>query len=90
MCKSDFEDVHLDGFKLSYLMIGLTLELMKRGAMLTVLSSLVTAIAWPAALLSATNWIDSKWSIAIDRYSFTFENGLLCASSLLNLGNNMS
>jgi len=32
-------------------MIGLTLELMKRGAMLTVLSSLVTAIAWPAALL---------------------------------------
>lgn len=54
-------------------MIGLTLELMKRGAMLTVLSSLVTAFAFPAALLTATNWIDSKWSIAIDRYS------LLCA-----------
>ncbi|XP_078160977.1 transmembrane and coiled-coil domain-containing protein STS1-like isoform X3 [Carex rostrata] len=45
----------------------LTLELMKRGAMLTVLSSLVTAFAFPAALLTATNWIDSKWAIAIDR-----------------------
>ncbi|KAJ4744041.1 transmembrane/coiled-coil protein (DUF726) [Rhynchospora pubera] len=45
----------------------LTYELMKRGAMLTVLNSLVTAIALPAVFLSATNWIDSKWSIAIDR-----------------------
>lgn len=63
-------------------MIGLTLELMKRGAMMTVLSSLVTAFAFPAALLTATNWIDSKWSIAIDRYSFTFEVSLLHASFL--------
>ncbi|KAJ3690307.1 hypothetical protein LUZ61_019471 [Rhynchospora tenuis] len=45
----------------------LTYELMKRGAMMTVLSSLMTAIALPAVFLSATNWIDSKWSIAIDR-----------------------
>ncbi|XP_022638468.1 transmembrane and coiled-coil domain-containing protein 4 isoform X2 [Vigna radiata var. radiata] len=45
----------------------LAMELMKRGAMMTVLSSLLTALAWPAALLSATDFIDSKWTIAIDR-----------------------
>ncbi|OAY65109.1 Transmembrane and coiled-coil domain-containing protein 4 [Ananas comosus] len=45
----------------------LTMELMKRGAMMTVLSTLVTAFAWPATLLAATDFIDSKWSIAIDR-----------------------
>ncbi|XP_052196809.1 uncharacterized protein LOC127804113 [Diospyros lotus] len=43
------------------------MELMKRGAMMTVLSSLLTALAWPAALLAATDFIDSKWAIAIDR-----------------------
>jgi len=43
------------------------MELMKRGAMMTVLSSLLTALAWPAALLAATDFIDSKWTIAIDR-----------------------
>ncbi|GAU26278.1 hypothetical protein TSUD_224700 [Trifolium subterraneum] len=42
-------------------------ELMRQGAMLTVLSGLLTALAWPTALLSATDWIDSIWSIAIDR-----------------------
>lgn len=45
----------------------LTTELMKRGAMLTVLSTLVTALAWPTALLQATSFIDSKWTIAVDR-----------------------
>jgi len=40
---------------------------MRQGAMMTVLSSLVTALAWPAVLLAATDWIDSKWSMAIDR-----------------------
>ncbi|XP_058777785.1 uncharacterized protein LOC131652035 [Vicia villosa] len=45
----------------------LAMELMKQGAMLTVLSALLTALAWPAALLSATDFIDSTWSIAIDR-----------------------
>ncbi|MQL98697.1 hypothetical protein Taro_031415 [Colocasia esculenta] len=45
----------------------LTLELMKQGAMMTVLSALVTALAWPAALLSATDFIDGNWTIAIDR-----------------------
>ncbi|XP_010271492.1 PREDICTED: transmembrane and coiled-coil domain-containing protein 4-like isoform X2 [Nelumbo nucifera] len=45
----------------------ITSELMKRGAMMTVLSSLVTALAWPTALLAATDYIDSKWTIAVDR-----------------------
>lgn len=45
----------------------LTTELMRQGAMMTVLSSLVAALAWPTVLLAATDWIDSKWSMAIDR-----------------------
>ncbi|MBA0832394.1 hypothetical protein Goarm_016789 [Gossypium armourianum] len=45
----------------------IALELMRQGAMMTVLSSLVAALALPAVLLSATNFIDSKWSIAVDR-----------------------
>ncbi|XP_061345628.1 uncharacterized protein LOC133291385 [Gastrolobium bilobum] len=43
------------------------MELMKQGAMMTVLSALLTALAWPAALLAATDFIDSTWTIAIDR-----------------------
>ncbi|KAL6993466.1 hypothetical protein U1Q18_011582 [Sarracenia purpurea var. burkii] len=43
------------------------MELMKQGAMLTVLSTLLTALAWPAALFAATDFIDSKWTIAVDR-----------------------
>ncbi|EFJ22990.1 hypothetical protein SELMODRAFT_104378 [Selaginella moellendorffii] len=42
-------------------------ELMKRGAMMTVLSGLLAALAWPSALLSATDFIDSRWTIAVDR-----------------------
>lgn len=49
--------------------VGLAMEVMKQGAMMTVLSSLLTALAWPAALLAATDFIDSKWSIAIDRFA---------------------
>ncbi|CAL0330927.1 unnamed protein product [Lupinus luteus] len=45
----------------------LAMELMKRGAMMTVLSTLLTALAWPAVLLAATDFIDSKWTIAIKR-----------------------
>lgn len=45
----------------------IAMELMKQGAMMTVLSALLTALAWPAALLAATDFIDSTWSIAIDR-----------------------
>ncbi|RWV85329.1 hypothetical protein BHE74_00045779 [Ensete ventricosum] len=48
---------------------GLAMGLMKQGAMMTVLSALITALAWPATLIAATDFIDSKWSIAIDRYS---------------------
>lgn len=48
--------------------VGLALTLMQQGAMMTVLSSLVTALVWPATLLSLTSFIDSKWSIAVDRF----------------------
>ncbi|KAK7346380.1 hypothetical protein VNO80_20898 [Phaseolus coccineus] len=58
----------------------LALELMKRGAMMTVLSSLLTALAWPAALLAATDFIDSKWTIAINRSN---KAGKLLAEVLL-------
>ncbi|KAK4784369.1 hypothetical protein SAY86_018737 [Trapa natans] len=47
--------------------LGVTMELMKQGAMMTVLSTLVAALAWPTTLLSATDLIDSKWSVAPDR-----------------------
>jgi len=43
------------------------MELMKQGAMRTILSGLLAAFAWPATLLAATDFIDSKWSVAIDR-----------------------
>ncbi|KAL0913080.1 hypothetical protein M5K25_016513 [Dendrobium thyrsiflorum] len=58
----------------------LTRELMKGGAMMTVLNSLVIALAWPAALLAATDFIDSKWTIAIDRSD---KAGKLLAETLI-------
>ncbi|CAL5205425.1 unnamed protein product [Lathyrus oleraceus] len=42
-------------------------ELMRGGAMLTVLGTLVAALAWPATLVTAFDLIDSKWAIAVDR-----------------------
>ncbi|KAK4368110.1 hypothetical protein RND71_011902 [Anisodus tanguticus] len=45
----------------------LAMELMKRGAMMTVLKTLLTALALPATLLAMTDFIDSKWAIAVDR-----------------------
>ncbi|KAF9678235.1 hypothetical protein SADUNF_Sadunf07G0013800 [Salix dunnii] len=45
----------------------IAMEFMRQGAMLTVLSTLLAALAWPATLLAATDFIDSKWTIAIDR-----------------------
>ncbi|XP_004500958.1 uncharacterized protein [Cicer arietinum] len=42
-------------------------ELMKGGAMLTVLNTLVAALAWPATLLTTFDLIDSKWAVAVDR-----------------------
>lgn len=45
----------------------LAIELMTRGAMMTVLSTLMAALAWPATLIAAADFIDSKWTIAVDR-----------------------
>ncbi|XP_048335113.2 uncharacterized protein LOC107424393 isoform X3 [Ziziphus jujuba] len=45
----------------------IAMELMKQGAMMTVLNTLLLALAWPATLLAATDFIDSKWTIAVDR-----------------------
>lgn len=35
--------------------------------MMTVLSTLVAALAWPATLVTAFDLIDSKWAVAVDR-----------------------
>ncbi|XP_019172387.1 PREDICTED: transmembrane and coiled-coil domain-containing protein 4-like [Ipomoea nil] len=51
----------------NWLTSSIALELMKRGAMMTVLSSFLTALAWPATLLALTHFIDSEWTIAVDR-----------------------
>ncbi|XP_074264400.1 transmembrane and coiled-coil domain-containing protein STS1-like isoform X2 [Silene latifolia] len=59
----------------------LAMELMKQGAMMTVLSTLLTAFAWPATLLVITDFIDSKWAIAVDRSD---KAGKLLAEVLLN------
>lgn len=48
--------------------LDVAMQLMSRGAMYTVLGGLVAALAWPATLLSATDFIDSKWAVAIDRF----------------------
>lgn len=45
----------------------IAVQLMTEGAMLTVLSSLITALAFPAAMLSATDLIDTQWAVAVDR-----------------------
>ncbi|KAK3224258.1 hypothetical protein Dsin_011283 [Dipteronia sinensis] len=45
----------------------LATQLMTQGAMLTVLSTLLAALAWPATLVAAADFIDSKWTIAVDR-----------------------
>ncbi|XP_057529288.1 uncharacterized protein LOC130807907 isoform X1 [Amaranthus tricolor] len=50
-----------------WLSSSIALTLMKQGAMMTVLSTLITALAWPATLLYLTDLIDSKWTIAVDR-----------------------
>ncbi|XP_057859392.1 uncharacterized protein LOC131068216 isoform X2 [Cryptomeria japonica] len=63
-----------------WLTSNITTELMKQGAMLTVLSTLVAALAWPAALLSATSLIDGNWAIAVDRSD---KAGVLLAEVLL-------
>ncbi|CAN1824233.1 Uncharacterized membrane protein F35D11.3 [Linum perenne] len=57
------------------------MEMMKQGAMLTVLSTLVVALAIPAALLGATELIDTKWAVAISRAD---KAGQLLAEVLMN------
>lgn len=42
---------------------------------MTVLSTLMTALAWPATLLALTDFIDSRWTIAIDRFFFSLDCG---------------
>lgn len=49
---------------------GIAMELMKQGAMMTVLKTLLAALAWPATLIFAADLIDSKWTIAVDRLTF--------------------
>ncbi|KAF9588465.1 hypothetical protein IFM89_010491 [Coptis chinensis] len=45
--------------------IRVAMELMRQGAMLTVLSILLAALAWLATLLVATEFIDNKWLIPV-------------------------
>ncbi|XP_051192643.1 uncharacterized protein [Lolium perenne] len=56
------------------------LELVREGAMQTVLSGIISAFAWPATIITAAEFIDSKWSIAIDR---TDKVGKMLADVLL-------
>ncbi|XP_054796237.1 uncharacterized protein LOC129301672 [Prosopis cineraria] len=42
-------------------------EIMTKGAMMTVLSSLVAALTWPATLISTFDLIDNRWAVAVDR-----------------------
>jgi hypothetical protein len=39
---------------------------MSEGAIQTVLSGIISAFAWPATLVSAADFIDNKWSVAIN------------------------
>ncbi|XP_044959283.1 transmembrane and coiled-coil domain-containing protein 4-like [Hordeum vulgare subsp. vulgare] len=57
------------------------MELMREGAMQTVLSGIISAFAWPATLVAAADFIDSTWSIAIDRSD---KVGTMLAEVLLN------
>lgn len=45
----------------------IAMKLMSEGAMMTVLSTLVSAFALPATLVAACDLIDSKWAVAVDR-----------------------
>ncbi|XP_074263639.1 transmembrane and coiled-coil domain-containing protein STS1-like [Silene latifolia] len=45
----------------------ITTQLISVGAMLTVIGAVMAALAVPTALISASDIIDSKWAIALDR-----------------------
>ncbi|CAI0461717.1 unnamed protein product [Linum tenue] len=56
-------------------------QLMRQGAMMTVMATLMAALYLPTTLLSATSFIDSTWTMAIDRSD---KAGKLLAEVLLN------
>lgn len=58
-------------------------EVIKRGAMRTILGGLLSALSTPLAFLGATDLIDSKWQLAIDRSG---KAGKLLATVLLQGG----
>lgn len=60
-----------------------TKEVIKRGAMYTVLGGLLSALSTPLSVLGATDLIDSRWAIAIDRSE---KAGKLLAMVLLQGG----
>ncbi|KAK9743441.1 hypothetical protein RND81_03G239600 [Saponaria officinalis] len=45
----------------------ITTQLVSLGAMLTVIGAVMAALAVPTALISASDIIDSKWAVALDR-----------------------
>lgn len=53
--------------KYDFLFAAATKEVIKRGAMYTVLGGLLSALSTPLSVLGATDLIDSRWAIAIDR-----------------------
>ncbi|KAM0967710.1 hypothetical protein ACFX2A_016459 [Malus domestica] len=59
----------------------IALQLMKEGAMLTVLNTLLAAFAMPTTLVTASDLIDSKWAVAVDRSD---KAGKMLAEVLLN------
>lgn len=50
-----------------WLTSSIAMEMMKQGAMMTVLKTIMSALAWPATLLYLTDFIDTKWTIAVNR-----------------------
>ncbi|GAQ81863.1 hypothetical protein KFL_000930090 [Klebsormidium nitens] len=59
----------------------LTAEIVKKGAMMTVLQGLLLAVAWPAAIVGALNGIENKWAVVINRAD---KAGVLLADALLS------
>jgi len=57
-------------FNYDMLFAAATKEVIKRGAMYTVLGGLLSALSTPLSVLGATDLIDSRWAIAIDRCTF--------------------
>ncbi|KAK4276531.1 hypothetical protein QN277_014669 [Acacia crassicarpa] len=58
-------------------------EIMATGAMMTVLSSLLAALAWPATLVTTFDLIDNRWAIVLDRKVLSDKAGKLLAEVLL-------